>query len=81
MDYEKEPKSKERIEKLFTKKQTAVWEYIKKVDSATPGEIAKNTKVAQPTVRQALNKLMQLKKVERIGMGRNTRYKQLYPAP
>ena len=73
--------SKERIEKLFTKKQTAVWEYIKKVDSATPGEIAKNTKVAQPTVRQALNKLMQLKKVERIGMGRNTRYKQLYPAP
>jgi DNA-binding GntR family transcriptional regulator len=40
-------------------------------------EIAKNTKVAQPTVRQALNKLMRLKKVERVGQGRSTSYRKL----
>ena len=33
-------------------------------------------KVARPTVSQALERLMQLKKIERIGMGRTTRYKR-----
>ncbi len=69
--------SKEKIEKLLTKKQTAVWEYLQKVGNARPGEIAKNTNVAQPTVRQVLNKLMRLKKVERIGQGRSTAYQML----
>jgi len=70
--------STENIEKLLTLKQTAVWEYLKKIDNiATPMEIAKNTKIAQPTVRQVLNKLMKLKKIERIGQGRSTGYRQL----
>lgn len=38
-------------------------------------EIAKKTNVAQPTVRQAMDKLMRLKKVERVGQGRSTSYK------
>lgn len=65
------------IEKLLTEKQMAVWEHLKKIDSAAPGEIAQNTKIAQPTVRQALNKLLRLKKIERIGLGRSTRYRKL----
>jgi Fic family protein len=69
--------SKEKIEKLLTKKQMAVWEYLQKVGSARPGEIAKSTNVAQPTVRQVLDKLMRFKKIERVGQGRSTAYRML----
>ena len=68
-------KIRKKIEKLLSKKQLAVWQYLKGVDEATPGEIAKKARVARPTVNQALDKLIRLKKVERIGLGRSTRYR------
>ena len=69
--------SKENIERLLTQKQLAVWNYLQKVDSSTPREISEQTKVAYPTVRQAINKLLRLKKIERIGQGRSTSYRKL----
>jgi len=69
--------SKENIERLLTQKQLAVWEYLQKTGQSTPREISKNTKVAYPTVRQAIDKLMRLKKVERVGQGRSTSYRKL----
>ena len=69
--------SKENIEKLLSKKQLSVWQYLQTVEEAAPGEIAKKAKVARPTVNQALDKLLRLKKVERIGLGRSTRYRKL----
>ena len=69
--------SKENIEKLLSPKQLLVWEYLLEVSEATPGEISKKTKVARPTVSQALDTLLRLKKVERIGQGRTTRYKKI----
>ena len=69
--------SKENIERLLTQKQLAVWGYLQKVDSGTPREIAEQTEVAYPTVRQAIDKLMRLKKIERLGQGRSTRYRKL----
>src|SRR3989338_7860202 len=69
--------SKENIEKLLSKKQLSVWQYLQEADEATPGDIAKRAKVARPTVSQALDKLLRLKKVERIGLGRGTRYRKL----
>lgn len=69
--------SKEQIEKLLSRKQLAVWQYLQAVDEATPGEIAKKAKVARPTVNQALDRLLRLKKVERIGLGRSTRYRKI----
>ena len=69
--------SKENIERLLTGKQLAVWGYLQKVERATPREIAEETGVAYPTVRQAINKLMRLKKIERVGQGRSTSYKKL----
>ena len=68
--------SQENVDKLLSPKQNAVWQYLQTVKEATPGEISKHTKVARPTVSQALERLMQLKKIERIGMGRTTRYKR-----
>lgn len=69
--------SKENTEKLLSKKQLSIWQYLQEVEEATPGEIAKKARVARPTVNQALDKLLRLKKVERIGLGRSTRYRKL----
>jgi Fic family protein len=68
--------SKENIEKLLSPKQLLVWEYLNKVQESAPGKIATATKIARPTVSQALDTLLRLKKVERIGQGRTTRYKK-----
>lgn len=68
--------SKENIEKLLSPKQLLVWQYLAEVREATPGEISKQTKIARPTVSQALDTLLRFKKVERIGQGRTTRYKK-----
>ncbi len=65
------------IEKILSSKQLAVWNYLQKVASSTPREISEQTKVAYPTVRQAIDKLMRLKKIERIGQGRSTSYKMI----
>jgi Fic family protein len=69
--------SKENIEKLLSPKQLLVWQYLEKIPEATPGEISKAAKVARPTVSQALDVLMRLKKVERVGQGRTTRYRKI----
>lgn len=67
--------SKERIEKLLSKNQLAVLSYLEKVTEASPNEIAQKTKIARPTVNQVLNRLIDFKKIERIGLGRSTRYR------
>jgi len=69
--------SKENVERLLTEKQLTVWNYFQKVDRATPREISEKTKIAYPTVRQVIDKLMRLKKIERIGQGRSTNYRKL----
>ena len=69
--------SKENIKKLLSTKQLAVWRYLITVREATPAEISEQAKVARPTINQALNKLLRLKKIERIGLGRTTRYKKI----
>ncbi len=68
--------SKENIEKLLSPKQLLVWQHLLTIQEATPGEIAKATGVARPTVSQAIDTLLRLKKVERIGQGRTTRYRR-----
>ncbi len=69
--------SQENIETILSPKQLAVWQYLQKVEEASPAEIAKKTKVARPTINQVLDKLLSLKKIERIGLGRSTRYRKI----
>jgi len=69
--------SRENIEKILSPKQLAVWRHLETVTEATPGEVAKATGVARPTVSQALDVLLRLKKIERIGQGRTTRYRKV----
>ena len=69
--------SEENIAKVLSPKQIAVWQYLQKVEEATPGEISKHAKGARPTVNQVLDKLLRLKKIERLGLGRSTRYRKV----
>lgn len=69
--------SNENLDKLFSEQQIKVWNYISKVAEATPLAISKETGVPRPTVSQAVDKLLRLKKVERIGLGRSTRHRKI----
>jgi len=66
---------REDIEKILSPKQLAVWHCFQAGAELTPAVIAARGKVARPTVNQALNKLLKLKKIERLGSGRTTRYR------
>ena len=69
--------SHEQTEKLLSPQQETVWKYLENVRESTPIIIAKATKVPRPTINQVLTKLLKLKKIERIGSGRGTRYRVL----
>ncbi len=69
--------SAENVEKLFSPAQLKVWEFIQKAGEATPLEMSKKTGTPRPTVNQVIDKLLRLKKIERIGLGRATRYKKI----
>lgn len=66
--------SKENVEILLSPRQLSVWKYLESRSEATPGEISEATKVTRATVSQALDVLMRLKKIKRVGQGRTTRY-------
>jgi len=68
--------SKESIENLLSEKQTAVWNYFNEHEVVTPKNLRDNLKIAGPTVAQIVNKLLEMKKIERMGQGRATRYKK-----
>jgi Fic family protein len=67
--------STEKMETLLSPKQLVVWNYLLNVSEITAGEIVKKTGVLRPTVNQVLSRLIEMKKIEKIGMGRTTRYR------
>ncbi|KPK32763.1 MAG: hypothetical protein AMS24_03185 [Chlamydiae bacterium SM23_39] len=69
--------SEENIEKILSVKQLAVWKYLQTVEEASPKEIEQKTKISRPTVNQIIDKLIRLKKIERLGQGRSIRYRKL----
>jgi len=68
--------STEKMEILLSPKQMLVWNYLLEVPETTAGEIVKKTGVLRPTVNQVLDRLLNMQKIQRIGMGRTTRYRK-----
>jgi len=64
----------EKAEESLSPKQLEVWKHLSSVGEASTGEIASATGIVDVTVRQALDRLVELGKVKRIGRGRGTRY-------
>lgn len=69
--------SSENLDAILSNKQRKVWQYLQNISEATPQQIVKRTNIARPTVYQILSKLLKLKKIERLGLGRSTRYRKL----
>lgn len=69
--------SSESIEHLLSAKQLEVWNYIQKNKMVTPRELRTKLKMPAPTILQILNKLLLIKKIERLGEGRGVRYNLL----
>src|SRR3989338_5944592 len=69
--------SKENIEKILSEKQLIVLQYIEKTKETSTGDIIDNTKIARTNVKQALEVLLKLKRIERIGLGRSSRYRKI----
>ena len=65
----------EYLAKTLSRHQWTVWQHLREVQEATPLEIAAATGIARPTVTQALNRLLQLQRIERLGQGRGVRYR------
>lgn len=65
----------ERIEPLLSPRQLEVWEFLRHVEEAAPLEIATALDIPRPTINQVVNRLMELGKIERLGLGRGTRYR------
>lgn len=68
--------SQETVEHMLSKKQLAVWNYLQTVSEAGPLEITQHTNIARRTINQALDKLLRLQKVERLGSGSSIRYRK-----
>lgn len=69
--------NKENLQENLSPNQLKVWEFLIQENEASPLEIAKITKVALPTVRQSLGRLIKIGKIKKIGLGRSTRYKKI----
>ena len=67
----------ERFEDTLSPKQREVWKYISDAKDASRGDIVKATGIAEATINQAIDRLIELGKVKRIGRGRGTRYVRL----
>ncbi len=57
--------------------QQKVWEVFVDNEAVSPKTIMSLTGVPRGTLAQAIEKLLQLKMIERIGLGRSTRYRKL----
>ena len=67
--------STDNLEVLLSPTQLKVWEYMLTADEVPPRELSQKLGIPRSTVSQVLNKLMRLQKIERIGLGRSTRYR------
>lgn len=57
--------------------QQKVWEVFSNNEPVSPKAIMSQSGVPRGTLAQAIEKLLQLKMIERIGLGRSTRYRKL----
>jgi len=67
--------SEENVEKLLSPRQLEVWLYMQDAVEVTPRELSQKLEIPRPTINQVLDKLLDLGRIERLGLGRGTRYR------
>ena len=73
--------SDDSFDHLLSPTQLKVWAYMQTVEEAAPRTLSEELDIPRPTINQVLNKLLDLHKIERIGMGSATRYSVLPKLP
>ncbi len=68
--------TEESLEKILSKNQLIVWQYIQDKGETTIGDIVKDTGVPRATVKKVVTKLQNLEKIEMFGLGRGSRYRK-----
>ena len=68
---------RKRSKNCFRASSKSFGNIFEKAHEATPLEIVKAAGVPRPTVSQAITKLLKLKRIERMGVGRATRYRKI----
>ena len=71
--------SRENIERILSPRQLEVWRYMRKVSEVSPKELADELGIPRPTINQVISRLLDLDKVERLGLGSGTRYRVKKP--
>jgi Fic family protein len=66
---------KEPIEVFLSEKQLLVWQFALKATTFSRKEVIESTKLSPRTAEEAVKKLLKMKKIERFGEGRATRYR------
>jgi Fic family protein len=68
--------NKEDMELILTENQLMVWQMLEQSDSPlSRSQIQKQIQIPLPTVRQALQKLIDLEKIQMLGQGAGTKYR------
>ncbi len=65
----------QKVENLLSTNQSAIWAYAQTADDFAIRDIIEATKIPRPSVSQSLDKLIEYRLIERIGLGRSTRYR------
>lgn len=66
----------ERVEKILSKNQLAIWQYIQDKGEVTMGDIVRDAGVSRATAKQSVLKLQDIEKIEMLGVGRGARYRK-----
>ncbi len=69
--------TKEDVESFLSEKQNQVWQFALEKKEFTKKEVVETTKLSIRTVENSLKKLVDMKKLERLGEGRGIRYRVL----
>jgi Fic family protein len=64
-----------QTEIYLTEKQLLVWNVLVQNDKLSRSEIQVLVNIPLPTVRQAINKLLEMNKIEAVGEGKGTKYR------
>jgi Fe2+ or Zn2+ uptake regulation protein len=68
--------NKEDMELILSENQLMVWQMLEQSDSPlSRSQIQKQIQIPLPTVRQALQKLVDLDKIQMLGQGAGTKYR------
>lgn len=68
--------TQDNVEKFLSEKQLLVWQYALSQESFKRADAISATKLKSRTVEESIKKLVRMKKLEKIGEGKATRYRK-----